>query len=277
MGESTRGASDAAIVIPFYNEERRFDRARLLELAAARGVSLVLVDDGSRDRTLELLGEVASAAGAAGAGEGGERIHVLALKPNGGKGAAVRKGMQVAIARGAKTVGFTDADFSTRPGELVALLRELEARADLEVLIASRVLLVGRRVQRNTARHYLGRVFATLAANILRTPFYDTQCGAKLFRVTPMLESALEDAFVSRWAFDIELLGRLLIGTKDVPAVPLERMREVPLEEWVDAGGSKVTPAAMVKTLADLAVIEMELARLRRCAMSKRSKATSER
>jgi dolichyl-phosphate beta-glucosyltransferase len=267
MGESTPGAADAAIVIPFYNEERRFDRARLLELAAAPGVSLVLVDDGSRDRTAELLGEVAAVgAGAGGAGEKSGRIHVLELKPNGGKGAAVRKGMQAAIARGAKTVGFTDADFSTRPGELVMLLRELEARADLEVLIASRVLLVGRRVERNAARHYLGRVFATIAANILRTPFYDTQCGAKLFRVTPMLESALAEAFVSRWAFDIELLGRLLIGTKDVPAVPLERMREVPLEEWVDAGGSKVTPAAMVKTLADLAVIEMELARLRRAA-----------
>jgi len=41
-------------------------------------------------------------------------------------------------------------------------------------------------------------------------------------------------------------------------------MREVPLEEWVDAGGSKVTGGAMVKTLADLALIEVELARLRR-------------
>ena len=122
------------------------------------------------------------------------------------------------------------------------------------------------RGERRALRHYLGRIFATVAANILRTPFYDTQCGAKLFRVTPMLESALAAPFVSRWAFDVELLGRLLIGTRYVAAVPIERMREVPLEEWIDAGGSKVTGAAMVKTLADLALIELELQRLRRAA-----------
>jgi glycosyltransferase involved in cell wall biosynthesis len=250
--------AQAAIVIPFYNEERRFDRSRLEELASDPAVELVLVDDGSRDRTAALLGELADAA------EG--KVHVLLLERNRGKGEAVRRGLRCAIERGSRTVGFTDADFSTRPAELLELLAELESRADLDVLIASRVAMVGRKVERRALRHYLGRVFATVAANILRTPFYDTQCGAKLFRATPMLDSALAQPFVSRWAFDVELLGRLLIGTQDVPPVPLDRMREVPLEEWVDAGGSKVTSAAMVKTLADLALIELELTRLRRAA-----------
>lgn len=253
--------AQAAIVIPFYNEERRFDRARLLELAREPAVELVLVDDGSRDRTAALLGELAASADG--------KVHVLALEKNGGKGEAVRRGLQCAVDRGSRTVGFTDADFSTRPGELLELLAELDSRADLDVLIASRVAMVGRKVERRALRHYLGRVFATVAANILRTPFYDTQCGAKLFRATPMLESALALPFVSRWAFDVELLGRLLIGTQTVPAVPLDRMREVPLEEWVDAGGSKVTSAAMVKTLADLALIELELTRLRRAAVKR--------
>jgi dolichyl-phosphate beta-glucosyltransferase len=258
MGETRATRWSAAIVIPFYNEERRFDRARLAELAAHPAVELVVVDDGSRDRTPELLKELA-------AGSDG-KINVLALEQNGGKGEAVRRGLRFAIERGSPTVGFTDADFSTRPAELIELLLELQSRSDLDVLIASRVLLVGRKVERRAMRHYLGRVFATIAANILRTPFYDTQCGAKLFRATPMLDSALSQPFVSRWAFDVELLGRLLIGTSTVPAVPLDRMREVPLEEWVDAGGSKVTTAAMVKTLADLAAIEVELSRLRRAA-----------
>ena len=264
MGDSTGGLAHAAIVIPFYNEERRFQRAQLVELARHPSLELVVVDDGSRDRTAELLDELAAdvARSATTAGT----IHVVKLAKNVGKGEAVRRGMRIAMERGKQTVGFTDADFATRPSEVIELLQELEARADLDVLIASRVLLVGRKVERKAVRHYLGRIFATLAANILRTPFYDTQCGAKLFRVTPMLASALSEPFVSRWAFDIELLGRLLIGTATVKAVPLERMREVPLEEWVDIGGSKVTPAAMVKTLADLALIEMELGRRRRAA-----------
>jgi hypothetical protein len=191
-------------------------------------------------------------------------VHFLKLPKNRGKGEAVRLGLQCALERGNRLVGFTDADFSTRPRELLGFVSTLADRDDLDVIIASRVLLVGRKVERRAMRHYLGRVFATLAANILRTPFYDTQCGAKLFRATPTLASALSEPFVSRWAFDVELLGRLLIGTPTVPGIPLERMREVPLEEWVDAGGSKVTGAAMVKTLADLALIEVELARLRR-------------
>jgi hypothetical protein len=41
---------------------------------------------------------------------------------------------------------------------------------------------------------------------------YDTQCGAKLFRRTPALAAALERPFRSRWAFDVELLGRLRSG-----------------------------------------------------------------
>jgi glycosyltransferase involved in cell wall biosynthesis len=251
-------AAHAAVVIPFYNEERRFDRARLIELAAHPSVELIVVDDGSRDRTAELLAELEVTSDG--------RIHFFKLDRNRGKGEAVRLGLLRALERGHRIVGFTDADFSTRPVELLGLLDLLDARADLDVIIASRVLLVGRRVERRAMRHYLGRVFATIAANILRTPFYDTQCGAKLFRKSPALASALSEPFVSRWAFDIELLGRLLIGTNAVPGLALERIREVPLEEWIDADGSKVTPAAMVKTLADLALIEVELSRLRRVA-----------
>ena len=117
MTESARrpGQAHAAVVIPFYNEESRFDRARLAALAKDPAVELVLVDDGSRDRTPELLRELE------GAGSG--KIQLLALDVNGGKGEAVRRGMQLAIERGNGIVGFTDADFSTRPEELLELTR----------------------------------------------------------------------------------------------------------------------------------------------------------
>jgi hypothetical protein len=89
---------------------------------------------------------------------------------------------------------------------------------------------------------------------------YDTQCGAKLFKHTPALESALATPFLSRWAFDVELLGRLLCGT---PPVPPERMLEEPLLEWNDVPGSKVGPRDVLMTGVDLVRISRDIARRR--------------
>lgn len=249
-------ASPKVVVVPFYNEEKRLDAERLLGMASREGISLLLVDDGSRDRTPELLHELAARAP--------EKVAVLVLEKNGGKGEAVRRGMLRAMEEGAELVAYADADLSTPPDELLFLVEMLGKRDDLDVVIASRVLMVGRRIHRRASRHYLGRVFATLAANILRTPFYDTQCGAKVLRNTPSLRAALADPFVSRWAFDVELLGRLLVGTHGAPPVPIARIREVPVEEWTDVPGSKLNVGGMAKTLVDLARIEVELDRLRR-------------
>jgi len=95
-------------------------------------------------------------------------------------------------------------------------------------------------------------------------PFYDTQCGAKFFLDTAALRQALVRPFVSRWAFDIELLGRLRIGTPDVPGLAATDFLEVPLEQWIDIPDSKLRFGGMAKTLADLARIELELAEMRR-------------
>ena len=135
----------AAIVIPFYNEERRFDRVRLVELAGDPAVELIVVDDGSKDRTAELLSELEATSDG--------KVHFLKLDTNRGKGEAVRLGLLRALERGHDTVGFTDADFSTRPGELLGLLSTLETRDDLDVIVASRVHLDVPRVEPREMRH----------------------------------------------------------------------------------------------------------------------------
>jgi len=116
------------------------------------------------------------------------------------------------------------------------------------------VALLGHRIDRSAWRHYLGRLFATASSLVLRLSVYDTQCGAKVFRVTPALRTALAEPFTSRWAFDVELLQRLL-GAGVRPA----QFEEVPLRAWRDVGGSKLGPAAAIAAAADLA----RLARLR--------------
>ena len=247
---------EPVLVVPCFNEEARLDRDRVLGFTAARGIRVLLVDDGSRDGTRSLLKELARYSGG--------KISFLGLDKNQGKGEAVRQGMLAALAEGAPLVGYGDADFSTPPGELVRLLREIEKRPDVQALLGSRVLLVGTHIQRRFTRHLLGRVFATFASTILEMPFYDTQCGAKWFRDNPTLRAALERPFLSRWAFDVELLGRLRLGAPGVPGLPDKAFLELPLQTWVHVADSKLRVLGMAGTLADLARIRLELGRLKR-------------
>lgn len=245
---------NSALVVPCFNEETRLDRAAFLELAGAPRLELLFVDDGSRDNTARVLEELRQ--------EAPGRIRMLRLGRNAGKGEAVRRGMLDALARDISVVGFADADLATPPDELVRLRDELEAH-EWSVAVGSRVMLMGTQIERHLWRHLVGRVFATLAASVLDMPFYDTQCGAKFFRDTPALRAALARPFLSRWAFDIELLGRLHIGTSEASGIPLEQFREVPLNRWVAVSDSKLSLSGMTRTLLDLPRIERELARLR--------------
>lgn len=234
------------VVIPCFDEEERLDTAALLELVADGSLDLVLVDDGSTDRTLELLRELETQSPA---------IGVLTLPRNVGKAEAVRQGLLLAIDRGAENVAYYDADLSTPPHELQRILRELAARADLDVVLASRVRLLGRDIQRRAHRHYVGRVFATFASLTLALPVYDTQCGAKVFRVTDALRAALARPFTSTWVFDVELLARLLYPGEGVQPTRSEAVLEVPLLRWYDVAGSKLRPFDGLRAARDLALI----------------------
>jgi glycosyltransferase involved in cell wall biosynthesis len=249
--------TSSVLVVPCFNEERRLDRAAFLDLATTPELDLLFVDDGSKDGTLAVLRALEATSPG--------KIGVLAIEKNGGKGEAVRQGMLEGLRLGAGVVGYADADLATPPRELLRLRDRVDGNGP-SVIVGSRVLVVGTQIERSLKRHLLGRVFATFAANIVQMPFYDTQCGAKYFRDTPALRAALAMPFLSRWAFDIELLGRLRIGTPEVPGLPADDFREVPLEQWTDIPDSKLGMGGMARTLADLARIDRELARRRRAA-----------
>jgi glycosyltransferase involved in cell wall biosynthesis len=243
--------ASSVLVVPCFNEERRLDRDGFGWLAKQPELKLLFVDDGSTDGTRRVLEDMGA--------------NVLVLERNFGKGEAVRRGMLAGLERGVPVVGYADADLSTAPAELVRLRDKLVSDR-LDVVVGARVLLIGTQIERRLVRHALGRIFATVAAEILDMPFYDTQCGAKFFRNVPALGAALATPFGSRWAFDVELLGRLRIGTREAPGVPVENFREVPLEKWHDVPDSKLRFGGMAKTLVDLARIARDLARRRKDA-----------
>ena len=248
--------SGLTVVVPCYNEAERLDAAPLLAFVDGHpDASFLLVNDGSKDATGEVLEAVAA--------QRPGRIAALQLTPNRGKAEAVREGLRAALAAGAEIVGFLDADMSTPPSEIDDLLAAL-ARPGVQVAIGARIRMLGYDIDRSTVRHYLGRVFATAASLILRASAYDTQCGAKLFRAGPALAEALAAPFLSRWAFDVEFLGRLLIGTPAAAPLPLNAIVEVPLAVWHDVKGSKLGIGGMAKTVSDLALVANDLAGRRR-------------
>jgi dolichyl-phosphate beta-glucosyltransferase len=218
------------VVVPCYNEAQRLDPDRLLELLRRRGVDVLFVDDGSTDATGSMLESVCAMAGS--------RATALALRRNQGKAEAVRRGLQQAVEAGAPFVAYLDADLSTPVEEMLRLIEFAQQASGVDVVLGARVALLGATIERKRWRHYVGRVFATAASVILGLPVYDTQCGAKVFRATDALRSALATPFAARWAFDVELIGRLLVGGG---ADSHRRFVEVPLREWCDVRGSKLS------------------------------------
>jgi hypothetical protein len=165
-----------------------------------------------------------------------------------------------ALSHGAGIVGYVDADLATPPRELLRLAA-LVRGGGCDVLMGSRVRLLGSSIERKAIRHYLGRVFATFASLSLGLPVYDTQCGAKLFRRTEALTAAFELPFSSRWIFDVELLARLVRPHPRIAAIAIDRIREEPLLAWTDVPGSKLGTTAALRSGLDLLRLALRLRR----------------
>ena len=247
--------TDATIVVPCYNEATRLDAEEFLRWSRQGRIGFLFVDDGSTDGTRGILDRMHRQC------EAGVAVHGLPV--NSGKAEAVRQGMLLALERGAAIVGYFDADLATPVPELIAMLDTLQA-GRRAVALGSRATALGNGLERKWYRHLSGLLFGTLASWVLGTPFMDTQCGAKLFRSGSLLRAVLEHPFRTRWAFDVELLGRLYAGYRDLPGLPRDEVIEYRLRSWTDIRGSKLSLAAMVRTTLSLAGIWLDLRRWRR-------------
>ncbi|MCR4396539.1 MAG: glycosyltransferase family 2 protein [Candidatus Saccharicenans sp.] len=185
-----------SVVVPAFNEEKRigFSLFRIKDYLQSRNISaeVIVVDDGSTDRTAEEAGEIMADY---------PEFRVITLPVNRGKGAAVRSG--VLQARG-ELVLFTDADLSTPIEELEKFLPL--AREGCQVVIGSRALPESQIKERQGwLREHLGKFFNLLVRLLVLKGFKDTQCGFKLFRKEAAREIFLR-LETEGFAFDVEVL-----------------------------------------------------------------------
>lgn len=230
------------VVVPAYNEELRLDVTALERFAPLHpDLSFLFVDDGSTDSTFALLTEVADRL---------PSVRVMRLETNSGKAEAVRQGLLEAWRGPFEFVGYWDADWATPLEDIPLFAETLRARPQLQLVLGSRVALLGRQIDRKWYRHYLGRISATCASLVLGIPVYDTQCGAKLMRSSPEMARLFADPFISGWIFDVEMIARYLKTFRSSNGI-----YEIALERWQDVGESKVRPIDFLRAFGSLAKI----------------------
>ena len=246
MISNEEAALRTTIVVPCYNEAERLQLDRFEQFSIGQPqISFLFVDDGSQDATSEIIQPLVDARP--------EQFQLLKQPVNGGKAEAVRSGFLKAFESQPTIVGFWDADLSTPLDELPRMLDEFARREDLEMVFGARVNLLGRSIRRKLLRHWIGRVFATFVAQMLGLAIYDTQCGAKLFRVNPELQEIFTEPFISRWIFDVEIIARSIRIRRRNGDPPVSTVIcEQPLMSWYDVEGSKLKLRDFITVSRDL-------------------------
>ena len=239
---------NATIVVPCYNEANRLDLDAFRSFVRRNGnIKFLLVNDGSRDHTQSILEQLAYSHPL--------QFDVLNLVENSGKAEAVRRGVLEAmtVSPNSSVFGMPIWPRRWRP---FPPLRRCCSVARISLVIGVRLPLLGHDIRRRPLRRWLGRMFSRVTALVVGLRTQDTQCGAKLFRATPEVQTMFSQPFGSRWIFDVELLARLICLRRETIEFPAEAsIFELPLDPWEDVKGSKLKRGDFVKAIAELASI----------------------
>ena len=215
------------LVIPFFNESKRFDTEYFSALFKMQDWHWVLIDDGSEDETFLMLNKFSSV----------PNVTILKNQMNLGKAETVRIGMEHIMTnneingKSRNLLGFLDADGAFNLAAVETFLRNssdlLANRPEYFAVWSSRVKLSGRNIQRNPKRHYLGRAINTIMGTFIPYIPYDSQSGLKVFRWDDDLKELLNKSFATKWLFDIELLIRMHRINLFVYEQPVDFWRDV--------------------------------------------------
>jgi glycosyltransferase involved in cell wall biosynthesis len=244
MNVTSNSSKSHAIVVPCYNEEKRFPFQNFLSFAKKHpDVLICLVNDGSKDNTLDVVKKLQI--------ECPDNISVLSLTQNGGKSEAVRQGMLFVHKNyNAELLGFLDADLATTLEEWLKMAKYKEQYPQFGAVVGSRIQRLGANISRNDGRSLFSSIVKKCIRVILKTPFQDTQCGAKIFNRS-LIPFLFNQPFMTPWLFDVEIFLRL---QKKFGKTTLHKgVLEFPLMDWTEVGDSKLKMKHAVKIPLQLA------------------------
>jgi CheY-like chemotaxis protein/glycosyltransferase involved in cell wall biosynthesis len=233
------------VVIPCYNEEERLLSKEFTDyIDKNSGYHLCFVNDGSKDKTLEVLYDLQ---------KGREDfITVYDCDKNGGKAEAVRLGMlHMAKKEDLDYIGFLDADLSTDLKDFDDLVKTIE-HSEFKIVSGSRIARMGANITKESARKIISLTINFIIRKILKMDFKDTQCGAKIFH-KDVIGVAFNEKFVTQWIFDVEIFKRMSLKFGLINAKAM--LCEQPLKRWIHADGSKLSMKDSVKIVGQLAQI----------------------
>jgi dolichyl-phosphate beta-glucosyltransferase len=195
-GSLTVAAAEISVVVPAYNEEAliqsTLDGLRSYLLTRPEAFEIVVVDDGSQDRTVALVEEWQKSNRAA--------LKLVVNPSNRGKGFSVRRGVQESCGR---FIIFMDADLPYELGAIDEFLKALREGHDLAV--GSRVLPSSSVRGVSRIRYLAGQVFSWLEQTVLATGLADTQCGFKAFNAAAARE-IFRRVTIDGFGFDVEMV-----------------------------------------------------------------------
>jgi dolichyl-phosphate beta-glucosyltransferase len=208
---SSAGDIFLSIVIPAYNEEERIGQTlgAIREYLAGQdyAAEIIVVDDGSRDRTAEKAAEVL---------RGMKNERIISRRVNAGKGYSVREGI---LHSQGELVLFSDADLSTPIEQLEKFLPWLHAGYD--VVLGSRAFPGSDiQIRQNFFRELMGKIFNVFVRLWLITGIPDTQCGFKLFR-GKTARAIFSRVKTKGFSFDVEALYLCLRSGYKIKQVPV--------------------------------------------------------
>jgi dolichyl-phosphate beta-glucosyltransferase len=217
------------LIVPCFNEQLRLSDFYFTELQTKLKCDLLFIDDGSTDKTYEMLLDA------------GPNSTVIKLNENVGKTKAIAFGMNM-VKFDYDWVGVCDADGAVSVQDWIQAIQIAHSLPEIDLISGARVLLAGMPISRNTGRKWIGRIVATGVSLIVQRQIYDPQSPCKIYHAKYLRKIDFAE-FRTRWFFDAEML--LQSNSK-------ANIKEFMLSNWRDVPGSHLGISSIFEVIADL-------------------------